>query len=122
MSFCLVYENLFFMQSSFHTLITGGGVKKNTAEIGTFLDTLKGRRKVRTDQNVCVPHFECSKLKQKHTHLLSLWGLPINKMMVILYRLCVLSPNTTPKTNPHRKHSAFFPFQNISFGVIYEHD
>ena len=59
----------------------------------------------------------------KHTHgLLSLWGLSIDLMIFILYKLYILSPytNPTPKPTHHRKLSAFLHFQKNSFCMIYK--
>ncbi len=51
-----------------------------------------------------------------HTHMLGfhvLWGLSIDVMVFILYKLYILSPYTAPipKPNHHRRHSAILHFQ-----------
>ncbi len=59
------------------------------------------------------------------THMLGfhvLWGLSIDVMVFILYKLYILSPYTAPipKPNHHRRHSAILHFQNTSLSLIYK--
>ncbi len=60
-----------------------------------------------------------------HTHMLGfhvLWGLSIDVMVFILYKLYILSPYTAPipKPNHHRRHSAILHFQKTSLSLIYK--
>ncbi len=60
-----------------------------------------------------------------HTHMLGfhvLWGLSIDVMFFILYKLYILSPYTAPipKPNHHRRHSAILHFQKTSLSLIYK--
>ncbi len=60
-----------------------------------------------------------------HTHMLGfhvLWGLSIDVMVFILYKLYILSPYTAPipKPNHHRRHSAILHFQKTSISLIYK--
>ncbi len=60
-----------------------------------------------------------------HTHMLGfhvLWGLSIDVMVFILYKLYILSPCTAPipKPNHHRRHSAILHFQKTSLSLIYK--
>ncbi len=59
------------------------------------------------------------------THMLGfhvLWGLSIDVMVFILYKLYILSPYTAPipKPNHHRRHSAILHFQKTSLSLIYK--
>ncbi len=51
-----------------------------------------------------------------------LWGLSIDVMVFILYKLYILSPYTAPipKPNHHRRHSAILHFQKTSLSLIYK--
>ncbi len=51
-----------------------------------------------------------------------LWGLSIDVMVFILYKLYILSPCTAPipKPNHHRRHSAILHFQKTSLSLIYK--
>ncbi len=60
-----------------------------------------------------------------HTHMLGfhvLWGLSIDVMVFILYKLYILSPYTAPIPKPthHRRHSAILHFQKTSLSLIYK--
>ncbi len=60
-----------------------------------------------------------------HTHMFGfhvLWGLSIDVMVFILYKLYILSPYTAPipKPNHHRRHSAILHFQKTSLSLIYK--
>ncbi len=61
-----------------------------------------------------------------HTHTMLgfhvLWGLSIDVMVFILYKLYILSPYTAPipKPNHHRRHSAILHFQKTSLSLIYK--
>ncbi len=51
-----------------------------------------------------------------------LWGLSIDVMVFILYKLYILSPYTAPipKPNHHRRYSAILHFQKTSLSLIYK--
>ncbi len=72
---------------------------------------------------------ESLRLTHTHTHTRThmlgfhvLWGLSIDVMVFILYKLYILSPYTAPipKPNHHRRHSAILHFQKTSLSLIYK--
>ncbi len=70
-------------------------------------------------------HTHSHTLTHTHTHMLGfhvLWGLSIDVMVFILYKLYILSPYTAPipKPNHHRRHSAILHFQKTSLSLIYK--
>ncbi len=70
-------------------------------------------------------HSHTHTLTHTHTHMLGfhvLWGLSIDVMVFILYKLYILSPYTAPipKPNHHRRHSAILHFQKTSLSLIYK--
>jgi len=48
-----------------------------------------------------------------------LWGLSIDIMLFILYKLLIKSPNPNPEDNPHRKHTEFSKNKTL-FSLIYK--
>ncbi len=79
------------------------------------------RTHARTAHTPHTPHTHT----HTHTHMLGfhvLWGLSIDVMVFILYKLYILSPYTAPipKPNHHRRHSAILHFQKTSLSLIYK--
>ncbi len=103
-------------------MLAGGGLK--TLVFITF-SVSAGNRKQHHSCLHARTHAHTHTHTHTHTHMLGfhvLWGLSIDVMVFILYKLYILSPYTAPipKPNHHRRHSAILHFQKTSLSLIYK--
>ncbi len=96
-----------------------------TVSVLPFLQVVRSLRLSQSVPPDPEQHREQELVKHTHTHMLGfhvLWGLSIDVMVFILYKLYILSPYTAPipKPNHHRRHSAILHFQKTSLSLIYK--